>query len=150
MWENIIDYVPSLIALITAIFILLQVKEIKRATYTGAFKAIYEILQDEEKRKARGHVLNVLSKKEYKDWTDEDKKIAEKVCHNYDSAGIIVRNKMLPTKIVADSWGDSLRRCWSILHPLVRDYRTTRNSDEFWDDFEWLAKKAKKYQKSVK
>lgn len=91
----------------------------------------------------------MLSGKNFSAWTSDEKKRAEKVCHNYDAVGIICRNNLLPAHLVADSWGDSLRRCWNILSPLVAEYRTSRNSQEYWDDFEWLAREAEKYQKKV-
>jgi len=34
-----------------------------------------------------------------------------------------------------------------VLSPLVDAYRAQRNSSEYWDDYEWLAKQAEKYQR---
>ena len=46
-----------IILLVTAILLLIQISEIRRATYASAFKAVYDILQDETKREDRGFVL---------------------------------------------------------------------------------------------
>ena len=56
---------------------------------------------------------------------------------------------MIPAKVVADSWGDSLRKTWGILAPLVTYYRLQRNSGEYWDDYEWLAGQAKIFRKTT-
>ena len=49
------------------------------------------------------------------------------------------KHGMMPTDVLADGWGDSLRRSWDILRPLVLRYRSDRDAPELWDDFEWLA-----------
>ncbi len=141
--------VSAAILLITAVVLWVQVRETRRSAYATAFKAIYEMLQDEGKRADRGFVMIELSKKPYDTWTPDEKKRAERVCHNYDAVGIICRNHLLPTKLIADSWGDSLRRCWRILEPLVYEYRIARNANEFWDDFQWLSKQAARYQQRM-
>ncbi|WP_459546674.1 DUF4760 domain-containing protein [Nocardia sp. X0981] len=67
---------------------------------------------------------------------------AEKVCHSYYCVGIMCRNGFIPTNVVADSWGDSLRTCWNGLQPLVEKYRSERNPPQLWDEFPWLAERA--------
>ncbi|MBL8645253.1 MAG: hypothetical protein JNK21_15075 [Rhodospirillaceae bacterium] len=149
-WSDAAIVSSSIIAFITAVFVAYQVREIRRATYATAFKAVYDILQSESVRAARGFVFDLQDqKKEFKDWDENEKKKAEVVCHNYDCIGIMCRNGLIPARIVADSWGDSLRRLWVILYPLVREYRYKKNADEYWDDFQWLAKKAEKFQKKI-
>lgn len=81
------------------------------------------------------------------DWTHQQVRAAEVVCHTYDTVGIMVRHEMIPVECIADSWGDSLRRTWAIVVPLVRKYRDQRKSDEYWDDYEWLAAQALRFQK---
>lgn len=126
-----------------------QLREIQRATYAQSFYTAADRLQDEKLREARGVIFS-LSDTPYKDWTTEQKRTGEIVCHNYDVVGILVRNQMLPEEIIVDSWGDSLRRLWSILSPLVEEYRTERQFPEFWDDFQYLAEKAIEFQKSTR
>ncbi|MDP2788486.1 MAG: hypothetical protein Q8O46_00330 [bacterium] len=145
----IVQIASAVILVVTAIILWIQISETRRATYATAFKAVYDMLQDEAKRDDRGFVLGELAEKSFETWTLLEKKRAERVCYNYDAVGIICRNRLLPTHLVADSWGDSLRRCWKILAPLVSQYRTARNSNEFWDDFEWLARQAEQYQQRV-
>lgn len=144
---TIAQITSSVILLLTAFILWLQIQATKRAAYASAFKEVYDMLQDETRRNERGFVLGNLAKRDYDTWTDDDKKQAEKVCHNYDAVGIICRHKLLPTKLIADSWGDSLRRCWRTLKPIVFEYRKKRDSNEFWDDFEWLAQQAEKFKK---
>lgn len=149
MLAEIANIVSAIILLVTAIIMAFQIREMRRATYATTFKAIYDMLQAEDIRNARKIVLNKLADKPFESWTDEEKKVAEKVCSNYDAVGIIMRNGLIPVKFIADSWGYSLRRTWRILSPMVASYRMQRNSKEFWDDYEWLAEQAAKYKKVV-
>ncbi len=148
-WFAYIDVTSLLLLFITAIILVWHAKEMRRSTSATAFKAIYDMLQDDKIRAARGVVLYDLKGKNISDWSKEEILQAEIVCQNYDSVAIMVRNGMIKESIIADSWGDSLRNCWERLSPLVMEYRGKRNSNEFWDDFEWLAKKAEKYQQRI-
>ena len=146
--------IANLIALttliVTLLFALKQIVEMKRATYATAFSIAIDKLQADDNREARKILLTELKDKKLSDWTNQDKLTAEKVGQSYDVVAIMVRNKILPVKVIADSWGDSLRRTWKIIEPLANKYREERSSSEFWDDYEWLAKKAKKYKKPYK
>lgn len=144
-----LDLISLLLLFVTAVVLVWHAHEMRRSTSAAAFKSIYDILQDEKIRTARGVVLFDLKGKNLSEWSKEEMLQAEIVCQNFDSVAIMVRNGMIKESIIADSWGDSLRSCWERLSPLVTSYRVKRNSNEFWDDFEWLAKKAEKYQKRV-
>lgn len=122
----------------------------RNSTIATSYKAAVDILQAEDIRDARNYVFNQLSDLPFDDWESEDIKEAEKVCHSYDSVGIMVRHGILDKELIVDSWGSSLREYWPILSPLVSFYRLQRDSAEVWDDFEWLAKESEKYQKSMK
>lgn len=120
---------------------------LRRTIYAHGFKAAMDVLQDDPVRAARGFVLEHLKGTDYRMWDDTSRRHAERVCQTYDSVGIMVKNGMIPVEYIADSWGDSLRRTWAILRPLVEDYRRKRNSGEYWDDYEYLAREAERFQK---
>jgi hypothetical protein len=132
------------VVLISLLVLGWQLREIQRATYAQSFFTAADRLQTESLRQAREAIF-ALSGTPYGDWTAEQKKLGEVVCHNYDVVGILVRNKMLPEEMIVDSWGDSLRRLWPILKPLVLEYRKTRSSPEFWDDFQFLSERAEAF-----
>ena len=136
------NIVTMLIAFSTASIVVRQVTEARRSTHASSFKVAYDILQDESVRRARRTVMAVLRAKEFETWTAEEIEAAELVCQSYDSIAIMCRQEYLPTSVIADSWGDSLRKTWKVLRPLVKKYRTDRNSPEYWNDYQWLARKA--------
>jgi hypothetical protein len=73
------------------------------------------------------------------DWSEEEINHGERVCASFDSVAIMCRHRMLAPAVLADSWGDSIYQCWSVLAPLANRYRAARDAPELWDDFEWLA-----------
>lgn len=147
--EAIAAAATAIVSLATAIIVIRQIREMQKSTHATAFKAAYDMLQTDDLRQARGFVISVLGKKTFTDWTDIEKARAEKVCQNYDSVGIMCRRGFIPVEVIADSWGDSLRRTWEVLSPLVSEYRVKRNSQEFWDEYEWLANEAMRYRRKL-
>ena len=138
-----LQLVSTAILIVTLVIVGRQVAEGRRAAYSTAYAVVREILQSPETRAARRHVLTQLDDpKKFDEWSTDDKQIAEIVCQSYDDAAIMCRRGMLPANVVADSWGDSLRRSWPIVLPLVVAYREKREAPELWDDFEWMAELA--------
>jgi hypothetical protein len=135
--------------IITLVYLKKELHEMRLATYAGAYKAIVEILQAEDVLSAREYVFNKLPDKSFKSWNKKDRREAEKVCRSYDAVGQMVRHEFLPKEYVVDSWGNSLRRSWPILSPLVLACREEWNYAEVWDDFDWLANEAYPLQKPV-
>lgn len=131
--------------LIFLVFVWRQLVQMRKSTMATAFSKALEIIQSESVRDDRGKVFE-MQDKSYGKWDKEEKKIGERVCHTYDQVGIMIRAGMFPKILIVDSWGYSLRRIWPILKPLVYAYRLKKDSDEFWDDFEWLAGEAIKFK----
>lgn len=115
---------------------------LRRTMHAQAFKTAADILQPEAVRSARRLVLSKLHGTLLEDWSAEERQAAEIVCHTYDSVGIMVQHGMLPVDYIVDSWGDSIRRTWDIVQPLVVEYRIARESPEIWDDYEYLSREA--------
>jgi hypothetical protein len=120
-----------------------------KSAYAAAFKTASDILQSAQARDARRIVITGVQNPNFKEWTQAQKNAAEIVCHTYDQVGILVRYGLLPAEYIADSWGDSLRKCWNSCKPMVLAYREQRGSFEFWDDFEFLALESTKYHKKL-
>jgi hypothetical protein len=143
-WANFATIAGVFLGLVGMVFGILQLKEIKKATYANAYSKAVDILQVDAVRTARDFVMGDLRKKSLP-WSVDDKKKAEIVCQSYDLVGIMIRNGMLPPTVIIDSWNNSLLTTWEILNAFVAEKRKELKADEFWDDFEYLASEAKKY-----
>jgi|SRR3972149_4416737 len=136
-WSTLAD----IAVVITATFVIWQLREMQRTTQAQAYSVAVDRLQDEKVREARRLIFK-LTGKPLEKWSGDEKAAAEVVCHTYDVVGQMVRHNLLSKKIILDSWGPSLRRSWPILEPLVKNYRQEFSANEFWDDYEWLATEA--------
>ena len=134
----------ALVILITAILAILQLRENSRSRKVTAFISLYQFLQQEEIRKARG-ILIGISRGNFKDWSKEDIEASEKACHTYDVAGIMVSKKLIEEDLVVNEWRDSIIKCWEAAKPMILEYRKERGED-FWDDFERIYEKANKIE----
>jgi len=130
-------------AVVASILVLLwQVRKLTQATAAQSFFSAAERLQGELLREDRSYLFTLRDNKTpMSEW---DIRRVERVCHNYDVVGIMVRQGMLPKELIIDSWGNSLYSSWPIVLPLIDEYREKRGSN-FWDDYERLSKEAKKY-----
>jgi hypothetical protein len=144
--EAVSTALSAAILLLTLRFARREIQEMRSATFANTYKAAIDILQPEHVRAARRFVFRELAPRPFCDWSEVDKQEAEKVCHTYDTVGMMIRYGVLPKEFVVDNWGDSLRNSWRILAPLVASLRTQRNYAELWDDFEWLASEARSHR----
>lgn len=115
------------IALVAAVLVVWQVKEMRRATYASAFKAVHDLLQTESLRQDRRFVMTDLKNRAFATWTEEEMSRAGRVCASYDSVGVMCRLGLIPVDMVAEPWCDSIRTCWRIVRPLVDKYRSERS-----------------------
>ena len=146
-----LNCISTFAIVITGFIVAWQVIVMRRDSQAQAYGVAREILQDEKVRDARGIVFQLnADNKSIDEWSDLDKKQAEIVCHTYDSVGQMVRYNLLRKDIIIDSWGGPVRRMWPIVKPLVIIYRKDFGVDEYWDDFEWLYKEAKKAEAAMR
>lgn len=119
-----ISMFANIAIVISVVFLLFQLAEMRRTTLTQSYGIAREILQAEEVRQARKIVFQLGRKgKKINRWSDAEIKSAEIVCHTYDSVGQMARNNLLKRKIIISSWGHSVQGTWTILEPLVKKYR---------------------------
>jgi hypothetical protein len=114
-----------------------------KAVYAAAYKTALDILQTEKAIGARRYVhREIYDKKRKYPFTKRQIQAAEEVGRTFDAVGIMVSHGMLPSEVIADSWGNTLRKLWPAIEPMVLDFRVSRNAPELFDDFERLAKDA--------
>ncbi len=136
----------NIAVVLSAIFVIWQLSEMRRTTQAQAYSVAREILQDERARKARRTVFQLgREARPLEKWTKEEIEDAEIVCHTYDTVGQMVRYRLLWKIMIIDSWGHSIRASWPVVSPLVNKYRRDWDQIETWDDYEWLFYEANKF-----
>ena len=131
---------------ISAVFIIRQLIEMRRTTHAQAYGTAVGLLLDEKVRLARRTVFH-LQGKALELWSEEEIDAAEIACLTYDAIGQMVRYQLLEKKPILDSWGASFSSSWPILLPLIEQYRKDFGASNLWHDYEWLASEAKKQRR---
>jgi len=101
---------------------------------------------------ARRQVRTALWKKEYNEWSDEDKEMASAVCASYDQAGILILSKAVDTEsadlFLESSWGESICDQYEALQEFLMDWQTPwKRGREFFAHFERLYKIARRHHR---
>ena len=138
----------ALVIFATALIAVWQLFEIRKSRQSDAFMNLILVLQREDIREARRILREELANKEFKNWSKDEKKQAERACHTYDTAGLMSSKKHIDSKLVVE-WHDSIVKCWEAAYPMIMEYRKAR-SEDFWHNFEELYKMAKKYEETKK
>ncbi len=133
----------NMAVVISAVFIIRQLAEMRRATHAQAYSTAVGLLLDEKVRHARRTVFE-LQGKSLDGWSKEEIDAAEIACLTYDAIGQMVRYRLLPEKPIINSWGASFSSSWPILLPLIQKYRHDFGAGDLWHDYEWLASEAKR------
>jgi hypothetical protein len=139
-WEmaaNISTTLTMVVAIPATGFALFQLLEMKRGSKLSAFIAVWNFLQEEHVREARGILIALAKKKKnFEIWTPEERDAADLALQRYNSVAILVRNRLIPVSFVLQ-WEHSLILCWEAAQPLVIQYRTERGTG-YWQQLEDL------------
>jgi len=119
-----------------------QVTAARDSSRTQNMIAIIDYIHRPEHRLARYTLIN-LDGVPYDQWTHAQKIDAERACSCWDTVALLLRNTNIPnaTDLIINHWRHSIRTCFVVAAPLIRETRTNREKD-FWDDFEWLGQLA--------
>ncbi len=107
-----------------------------------SFSEVYERLQSEDVREARGKVYELDEQKVgFGVWSaDKPSRAAvEKVCQRYDYFAKMVRYHFLPKNLILKNWAWQVDRLWRVAKPLVQSRRSIEGQGRLWEDFQWLA-----------
>lgn len=131
---------------VTLILIYLQFRSSQKTQELQGFLQVEYWLQREEIRKARRRVYE-LEGRDHLKWSQDDRWEVEKVCHNFDAVGDMLKKKLINKRLV-DNWEFNIKRCWRIAWPMAETYREERNP-KLWESFRWLAEDVYKVEREV-
>ena len=151
MWWEIAANIATIVTSISLIFTVVQLIREKGDENTASFFYLHKYLSQEQFSAARKKVRTELYKKDYAEWTEEDREQANRVCASYDQAGILISARVINARTVkgflSSSWGRSIVDQYEGLTPFLEDLQTpTQKGKEFFQHFTWLYHEAKKYQ----
>jgi hypothetical protein len=120
-----------------------QVRAAREASRTQNLIALIDFIQRPTHVESRRVLIN-LDGRPLSNWTDDERRSAERACSAWDAVAILLRHDSMQeaAQIVLSTWKTSIAPCYTVASKeLLGTLRTMRGTD-FWDDFEWLAQKA--------
>ena len=124
----------------SAYILVRQLDEIRRATVAGAFSTALSFIQSDEMRSARKRAFK-LNPNGFDSWTPEQIADVSRVCNGFECVSIMIKEKMIPSRLIAANWRHSLQKTWKVAQPLVALRRSERGED-YWVNFERLVNSA--------
>ena len=140
-WGTIAQVASTLFVGVMLVVFIVQVAIERKHVKAENILAVTSYLQTPETRKARAVVRGDLKSKRYISWTDEEKGAAATACTAYATAGFLVQREVVAIEIVVSNWRASILDCYAIARPLIKQ-RKEENGADYWQDFDWLYRKA--------
>jgi hypothetical protein len=139
----VISFVSIVVTAIIGFFSLYLVRKQHR---TNGLQDAFKILNTSDHRLFRNRVYQ-----RYHEY-NETKNIeifrnpeVESVRADFDVIGVLVRNKNIDKKLFLLEYGPLAFDCWVCLKASIEDERQRRKFEYFMENFEWLAKQARKF-----
>jgi hypothetical protein len=151
-----IGAVQSIVLVVVLIVYAKQLKAMQRQVETARNAAMGQnllvlsnFLQGEDVREARRVVITKLGDRGFKDWSEEEKHAAAKVCSSYGTAGVMLETGLVPPEPLVENWGPSIGRCYAILRDFIRDLQSPENNGPgYWAVFDRLHARVEPRSKS--
>ena len=116
-----------------------QVDEVRRSTAAQHILTLLSFIESDEMRAALNLVFTTLHKRHFSDWTEQEQQAVCKLCSSFSTAGTILQSGLVPLEPLIVGWEPSLRRCYQILKPFVREMQKPENAGpQYWAGFDWL------------
>jgi len=144
-WAVIGATVATVVYTVASVF---SVFNLVRQLRAQSFSEVYERLQGEVVREARGVIYEMDERSvSFEEWKADAASVAavESICQRYDYFAKMVRFHFLPKKIILRSWAWQVDRLWRVAKPFVRSRRAIPGQGRLWEDFQWLARKSSKW-----
>jgi len=116
-----------------------QVMAVRRSTNAQQLLSLLTFIESDEMRAALVVVYTTLHRKHFSEWTESELQAASRICAGFATVGAIVRSGLVPAEPLLQGWEPSLRRCFQILEPFLREMQKPENGGaQYWIGFEWL------------
>ena len=116
-----------------------QMQQMRRSTATEHILSLLSFIESDEIRVAMNLVSTTLHKKHFSKWTENERQAVSKLCSSFATAGTILQSGLVPLEPMIAGWEMSIRRCYQILEPYIREMQKPENAGpQYWDGFEWL------------
>ena len=137
----------GVVLFVTLLVVVRQLLSLRNTQTLQGFIQVVDWLQKEEIRKARRTVYE-LAGIDHLEWGTDEKSEVEKVCHNFDVVGDMLKKKLIKKRVL-ENWSFNIKRCWVVAKPMIEKYRKDRRFPGLWKNFQWLAEDVYKEETGI-
>jgi len=153
---QIVEGFVAFILLVYAFFFSRELREAIRGRHLDGLQFVKELIGTPEAAKARRWAYNLAVPEGMKEspphergLSTEDYEKARSICRDFDTIGLLCRHALLPTKIVTETYNRNILQMWSLLSPIIAEWRQGQCDSDYFAEFEWLANKSRKAEASL-
>lgn len=128
---------------VTAVFAVMQLNEMKRTRKLQAFMRLFDDLSSPKAREGRLYIYTRLPK-DPSQLTNEHFLKIDEVLSGLDRAWILIQERQVEARFVFDAYGEVFLKLWGVLHPIVL-YERKRRGGYYRDRAEKLIEQTRKY-----
>jgi hypothetical protein len=115
-----------------------QVQEVRRSTSAQHILSLLSFIESDETRAALNLVYTTLHKKHFSQWTEAEQQAVSKLGSSFATVGTVLQSGLVPQEPLM-GWGPSIRRCYQVLEPYIREMQKPENAGpQYWAGFDWL------------
>ena len=126
-----------------------QLRELARTAGNDALIGLYRILDDPRKRLDRRRIWKEMSNKDSKDLTDDQWTILETIATDMDVVGTMLKYDLVKHELILERYTEVIIPLWETMSSHVI-FRRLQKGGFGWQNFEWLAKRARRWSESVR
>ena len=143
----IADYANLIVQFSIWIALLVTLRAMQKASRNQNLIPIVELLRNKEQVWNRKMVMSTPGFEALADSCSDEpsdyRDIGLEVIRTYDVVGILIRSGVIEKDPIISNWGDSIQKCFERCKGIIERQKEEQHlPDNFWDDFEWLAKKS--------
>jgi hypothetical protein len=117
-----------------------------KSEWINGLQDVFKISNMDQDRNFRNRVYQLYHDyKETKNIEIFRTSVVESIRADFDVIGVLVRHKNIDKKLFLLEYGPQVFRCWVCLKDSINDERERRKSEQFMENFEWLAIQARKF-----
>jgi hypothetical protein len=139
---QIIEGFVAIALLISALVFAEEIRESVRSRHLDGMRYVKSLIGTQEASDDRKWVYQDLKKTSWP-LSPEDEVRALSVCRDVDHIGFLCRCGLIPTKLVVETYNRNIVEMWDRLERFVVQWRQARHDEDYFGEFEWLARKAR-------
>jgi hypothetical protein len=145
---QIIEGFAAITLLVSALVLAEDIRESVRSRHLDGMRYVRSLIGTQEASDDRKWVYQELKKASWPLPSEVDTR-ALAVCRDFDHIGFLCRRGLIPTSLVVETYNRNIVEMWDRLERFIGQWRQERRDDDYFWEFEWLARKAEEAKRRI-